>query len=187
MLQGFKDYYSRLDIAFTATEAEIKAAYRKMARENHPDMHPEEGDLYTEKFQEITEAYEVLSDPIKRGNYDFRYRQLVLHEGPQYEYVIDDTPPDTREYKHKYTYRNKRSFSYASVAALIFLCFQVLRMVINAAPIEDKSYYSRPYNMPLPPTSLDIQSLDQNNKAPVLSDSMQFYNSTAPFMDKVRN
>jgi curved DNA-binding protein CbpA len=183
VLQDFKDYYSRLDITFTATEAEIKAAYRKMARENHPDMHPEESDWYTEKFQEITEAYEVLSDPMKKGNYDFRYRQLVLHEGPQYEYVVDDTPPDTKQYKHKYTYRNKRTFSYASVAALIFLCFQVLRMVINAAPIEDKKPY-RAYQA-IPGVSANTNTF--KNESPGSSDSLNLPFSNAPFLEKARH
>jgi curved DNA-binding protein CbpA len=184
VLQDFKDYYSRLDITFTATEAEIKAAYRKMARENHPDMHPEESDWYTEKFQEITEAYEVLSDPIKKGNYDFRYRQLVLHEGPQYEYVVDDTPPDTKQYKHKYTYRNKRTFSYASIAALIFLCFQVIRMVINAAPIEGDKPYNKTYQ---PMVSVPVNTNTNKNEVSSSSDSLNLPFSNAPFLEKARH
>lgn len=185
MLQDFKDYYSRLDITFTATEAEIKAAYRKMARENHPDMHPEESDWYTEKFQEITEAYEVLSDPAKKGNYDFRYRQLVLHEGPQYEYFVDDTPPDTKQYKHKYTYRNKRTFSYASIAALIFLCFQVLRMAMNAAPIEDKKPYNKVYQ-PMSGVPVYINDAYKNESSDP-SDSLNIPFSNAPFLEKGRH
>jgi curved DNA-binding protein CbpA len=185
VLQDFKDYYSRLDITFTATEAEIKAAYRKMARENHPDMHPDESDWYTEQFQEITEAYEVLSDPAKKTTYDFKYRQFVLHEGPQYEYVVDDTPPDTKAYKHKYTYRNKRTFSYASVAALIFLCFQVLRMVINAAPIEDK----KPYNRAFQPISVAPVNTNgaYKNESSSSSDSINLPFSNAPFLEKARH
>lgn len=184
MLQDFKDYYSRLDITFSATEAEIKAAYRKMARENHPDMHREESEWYTEKFQEITEAYEVLSDPVKKGNYDFRYRQLVLHEGPQYEYVVDNTPPDPKQYKHKYTYRNKRTFSYASIAALIFLCFQAIRLVINAAPIEADKSYNKAYQ---PMMGVPVNTNLYKNEPSAPSDSFNLPFSNAPFLEKARH
>jgi len=65
----FKDYYSTLGVAKTATEKEIKQAYRKLARKHHPDVNP--GDKAAEaKFKAINEAYEVLGDPPKRKKYD---------------------------------------------------------------------------------------------------------------------
>ncbi len=65
----FKDYYSTLAVAKTATGKEIKQAYRKLARKHHPDVNP--GDQSAEsKFKEINEAYEVLGDPEKRKKYD---------------------------------------------------------------------------------------------------------------------
>jgi curved DNA-binding protein len=65
----FKDYYSTLGVAKTATEKEIKQAYRKLARKHHPDVNP--GDKGAEnRFKEITEAYEVLGDSTKRRKYD---------------------------------------------------------------------------------------------------------------------
>ena len=65
----FKDYYSTLGVAKTATEKEVKQAYRKLARKFHPDVNP--GDKSAEsKFKEINEAYEVLGDPEKRKKYD---------------------------------------------------------------------------------------------------------------------
>src|SRR3954465_4461110 len=65
----FKDYYSTLGVAKTATEKEIKQAYRKLARKHHPDVNP--GDKSAEtRFKEINEAYEVLGDPPKRKKYD---------------------------------------------------------------------------------------------------------------------
>src|ERR1700674_5083320 len=65
----FKDYYSTLGVAKTATEKEIKQAYRKLARKHHPDVNP--GDKSAEtRFKEINEAYEVLGDPAKREKYD---------------------------------------------------------------------------------------------------------------------
>src|SRR5580765_4513024 len=65
----FKDYYSTLGVAKTATEKEIKQAYRKLARKHHPDVNP--GDKKAEsRFKDLTEAYEVLGDPAKRKKYN---------------------------------------------------------------------------------------------------------------------
>jgi curved DNA-binding protein len=65
----FIDYYKILGIAKTATEAQIKAAYRKLARKHHPDLNPNDKEA-NKKFQQINEANEVLSDPEKRKKYD---------------------------------------------------------------------------------------------------------------------
>jgi len=66
---NYKDYYKDLGIAKTATPAEIKKAYRKLANKYHPDK--TKGDKTAEeKFKEINEANEVLSDPVKRKKYD---------------------------------------------------------------------------------------------------------------------
>jgi curved DNA-binding protein len=65
----FKDYYKTLGVAKTATEKEIKQAFRKLARKLHPDVNP--GDKSAEsRFKEVNEACEVLGDPDKRKKYD---------------------------------------------------------------------------------------------------------------------
>jgi curved DNA-binding protein len=65
----FKDYYATLGVPKTASEKEIKQAFRKLARKHHPDVNP--GDKVAEsKFKEINEAYEVLGDSATRKKYD---------------------------------------------------------------------------------------------------------------------
>ncbi len=66
---AFIDYYQVLGIPKTATEKEIKDAYRKLARKHHPDLNPNDAEA-NKKFQQLNEANEVLSDPEKRKKYD---------------------------------------------------------------------------------------------------------------------
>lgn len=63
-----KDYYETLGVSKNATDAEIKSAFRKLAKKYHPDVNKESG--AAEKFKEVSEAYGVLSDPQKRKTYD---------------------------------------------------------------------------------------------------------------------
>ena len=64
-----KDFYKTLGVAKTASDKEVRSAYRKLARKHHPDVNP--GDKAAEaKFKDITSAYEVLSDADKRKKYD---------------------------------------------------------------------------------------------------------------------
>src|SRR4029077_18265137 len=65
-----RDYYEVLSISRTATQEEIKSAYRKAALKWHPDRNPEHKDTAEAKFREATEAYSVLSDAQKRPAYD---------------------------------------------------------------------------------------------------------------------
>jgi DnaJ-class molecular chaperone len=84
MAVKFKDYYDVLGISKTATEDDIRKAYRTLARKYHPDVNP--GDKSAEeKFKEINEAYEVLSDADKRKRYD--------ELGPNWRAGSDFTPP----------------------------------------------------------------------------------------------
>ena len=69
MAENKRDYYEVLGVQKNASDQEIKKAYRKLAKENHPDLNP--GNKEAEaRFKEINEAYEILSDGDKRSRYD---------------------------------------------------------------------------------------------------------------------
>ena len=65
----YKDYYETLGVPRTASADELKKSFRKLARQYHPDVAKDKKKA-EEKFKEINEAYEVLSDPAKRKKYD---------------------------------------------------------------------------------------------------------------------
>ena len=65
-----QNYYETLGVSKTASQEEIKAAYRKLVKQYHPDLHPNDPDCAV-KFKEINEANETLSDPQKRSQYDY--------------------------------------------------------------------------------------------------------------------
>ena len=74
-----KDFYEVLGVSKTASEAEIKKAYRKLAKKYHPDSNPNDA-VAAERFKEINEAYDVLSDPEKKKLYD-QYGMAAFEEG----------------------------------------------------------------------------------------------------------
>src|SRR5512144_199948 len=80
----YKDYYQILGVPRGAGEADIKKAFRKLAREHHPDVAKNKKQA-EEKFKELNEAYEVLGDPTKRKKYD--------ELGPNWQAGADFRPP----------------------------------------------------------------------------------------------
>ncbi|MBQ3435829.1 MAG: molecular chaperone DnaJ [Bacilli bacterium] len=76
-----RDYYEVLGVSKNATEKEIKSAFRKKAKEFHPDLNKDNKEAAAEKFKEAQEAYSVLSDERKRANYD-RFGHAGVGNGP---------------------------------------------------------------------------------------------------------
>lgn len=91
----FKDYYKTLGLKKTASDKDVKSAFKKLAKSHHPDT--ESGS--EEKFKEINEAYEVLKDASKRARYDFLYRSAQT-----------DNSFKTRDFKQSKIYSDTDSF-----------------------------------------------------------------------------
>ena len=79
-----RDFYEILGVPRTATQDEIQQAYRKLARQHHPDVNKDPG--AEDRFKEISEAYDVLSDPQTRRRYDAF--------GPDFRQVPEDVDPE---------------------------------------------------------------------------------------------
>ena len=81
------DLYATLGVARDAGQDAIKRAYRKLAKEMHPDLNPDKD--VAERFKQVTAAYDILSDPEKRGKYDRGEIDASGQERPQYQYYRD--------------------------------------------------------------------------------------------------
>lgn len=77
------DYYAILEVSSTATTAEIKRSYRRLARLHHPDLNQDALDTHIKR---LNAAYEVLRDPLKRAAYDEQRTAEKRHAAPQAEY-----------------------------------------------------------------------------------------------------
>lgn len=107
-----KNYYAILGVTPDSDSQEVKSAYRKLARKYHPDVNKESGSV--EKFKDITEAYEVLSDEKKRKEYDMLNgfyktpKQKVKSEGAKNEYKKTSEQKDAEENVTEKTQRTTR-------------------------------------------------------------------------------
>ncbi|MDY6795200.1 MAG: molecular chaperone DnaJ [Actinomycetota bacterium] len=99
-MNGAKDFYKILGVDKKASEKDLKDAYRKLARKYHPDANPDNKDA-EEKFKEVSEAYEVLSDPKKRQEYDQGKMFMGAGgPGPGYDFSGFGSGPGSRSYTY---------------------------------------------------------------------------------------
>ena len=98
----YKDYYDILGVTRSATEKEVKSAFRKLARKYHPDTNRNNKEA-EDKFKEINEAYEVLGDKEKRSRYDTL--------GNNFRGGGDFTPPPGFDFKKGFTQAQESPFS----------------------------------------------------------------------------
>src|SRR5436190_4699205 len=114
----YKDYYKILGVGRQADKSEIQKAFRRLARQHHPDVNPGNKEA-EDKFKEINEAYEVLSDPEKREQYDklggeyqryqqqggpangdFDWSQYNQQQGGQRQHTYSTSPDMAEMFRH---------------------------------------------------------------------------------------
>ena len=108
-----KDYYKILGVSQNCSEQELKSAYRKLARKFHPDIAGNSGEVVS-KFKEINEAYEVLSDKVKRAEYDtvngfYNYSSTKQDENKQ---KTTSTPDDFKRTKNETKKEEQKSSNF---------------------------------------------------------------------------
>ena len=124
----FKDYYKILGVEPTADDKAIKAAYRKLARKYHPDVSKEPG--AEDKFKEIGEAYEVLSDADKRAAYDELMATAVRRQHEPQKVVSDLLAAEINEKK-------ARSVKYQITVAKLPVAREIEEFTFDGTPINE--------------------------------------------------
>jgi curved DNA-binding protein CbpA len=104
-----KNYYEILEVSYTASPDEIKKAFRLKAIKYHPDKHF--GDtFFAEKFIEVREAYDTLSDPNKKAEYDIQYKATFIKEEPEKEQTYQEEKRKEKEREEKFRYDPYKQF-----------------------------------------------------------------------------
>ena len=157
----YKDYYETLGVQRSATEAEIKSAYRKLARKYHPDVNKTKE--AEEKFKDINEAYEVLSDKSKRQRYDSL--------GANWQGGADYTPPPGFEnFNFNFNQGGAQSFNFGGVdefgpevalATQNVLCFLVVQTCGHRVEgvcffQRDESFHSQRLGLGIPLIEVEV-------------------------------
>ncbi len=164
------DYYAILGIHSSATSGQIKIAYRRLALQYHPDKNPD-NQLAEKKFIELTEAYEILSDPLKRRLYD---EGLPVEMGLDTNTATRDRrrPPPQFYYNHtpeKVIYR-KQDYLLATgaVIAIVFIAivFPVYLLKMNSTKNYEQAvsyYFAERYYSALHYVDLSMQDISSTN------------------------
>jgi len=113
-----RNYYEILGIPEESGQREIKAAFKRLAMRYHPDKHAGDRDM-EERFKEVNMAYQVLSDPVKKANYDYRLKYSIpTYEAPPPPVYTPPRPPFTRtQFKREFTQEDLRKNARATLWA----------------------------------------------------------------------
>lgn len=138
------NYYELLQVSENASDEVIKMAYKALVKKYHPDTFKGDKAFAEEKTKEINEAYDVLSDPVKRQEYDLFLKQQKESQSKKEEKTTQVTKEETTEIN------KKKSFKYGKVILLIVAIISVIAIVSNldmkdtndnSSFIEYDSYY----------------------------------------------
>ena len=99
-----RNYYEILEIGIDASDIEIKKAYRKLAKEYHPDKHTNNDNFSSKEFIEINEAYEILNNKETRAKFDSFYQDFIKPKEPE------PKQPKPKQPKPKFRYEPFKSF-----------------------------------------------------------------------------
>ena len=136
------DYYDILGINPNATSGQIKVAYRRLALQYHPDKNPE-NKLAEQRFIEVAEAYDVLSNPVKRDRYD-RGLKVDLDEDFEEFRTHRRPPPPHFYYKYKPEKKvySRRDYMYATAAVTAIIAVAVI-FPIYLLQITSEKYFNK--------------------------------------------
>jgi len=152
-LARFRDYYAILGVPRNATPEEIKEAYRRLAKEYHPDKNP--SPEAEEMFKLVNKAYHVLSDPAKRAEYDALYDVMMsrasAHEAAGKEESLGGFKLKVLEVLIKYFFE-----PFPKAVATIFIVAFVLRLVMRLAPRIQSDFLGVALRLFEPVTALTV-------------------------------
>jgi len=132
------DYYQILQLKPTATNAEIKAAYRRLAKLFHPDKNPSA----EEKFKQIKDAYETLIDPVKRNKYDVKRNDTIVTQAKKTEstkkqktYTVTEPELKRREYYREHYTTKQKTTTYKNTQPENKTNYKELTSILISIPV----------------------------------------------------
>lgn len=192
-----QDYYQVLGVSPNATSGQIKVAYRRLALQYHPDRNPHD-QLAERRFVEIAEAYDILSNPVKRSKYD---NGIVFDLEEQYttQYHQPRRPPPHYYYNikpEKKTY-SRRDYILATAAVIAMIFTAVVVPIYLMQATSDKyynlavsNYFAGKYYTALHNIDLSIKELSSNNDeacalaSVILVHKLQKYDFAIRYIDR---
>lgn len=170
-------YYEILGVSKSASQEEIKSAYKKQVKKYHPDIYPGDNTFAEKKIKQINEAYEVLSDINKKSDYDLSITpvtdtQNYNYTPPKYSsnYTTSSHTNYTNKYSSEYNNVDKREIIYDELAKklganiLVVLVIFILYLVIFIATLLQFKSYKNKHSFDNSTTNTFITNNNYDNK-----------------------